>query len=73
MMVQYRTGDMLAPAISEAEALQTLVREFASCIREGGTPLTDSWAGVRMLEILEAVDASRAADGALVALPGPSR
>lgn len=68
MMVQYRTGDMLAPALSETEALQALVREFTACVRSGDTPLTDAWSGVRVLEILEAVDASRAANGALVPL-----
>jgi len=66
MMVQYRTGDMVAPAISESEALQILVRDFTACIRSGGTPLTDSWSGVRVLEILEAVDASCRANGVLV-------
>ena len=73
MMVQYRTGDMVAPAISEAEALQSLVRDFTSCIRSGGTPLTDSWSGVRVLEILEAVDASCAAGGVLVPIEGQPR
>lgn len=73
MMVQYRTGDMLAPAISEAEALQALVRDFTGCIRNGGKPLTDSWSGVRVLEILEAVDASCAAQGTLVPIPKASR
>ena len=40
---------MQAPALAETEALQTLVRDFAHCIRNGGTPLTDSWSGVRVL------------------------
>lgn len=66
LMVQYRTGDMLAPALSETEALQAVVRDFTTCIRSGATPLTDSWSGVRVLEILEAVDASRQARGELV-------
>lgn len=66
LMFQYRIGDMHAPALKDAEALQSLVREFATCIREGGTPRTDAWQGVRVLEILEAVDRSRAANGVLV-------
>jgi predicted dehydrogenase len=66
LLIQYRTGDMQAPALAETEALQTLVRDFAHCIRNGGTPLTDSWSGVRVLDLLEAVDRSRAANGALV-------
>ncbi len=66
LMVQYRTGDMLAPALNETEALQGVVRDFTACIRKGGRPLTDSWSGVRVLEILEAVDASRQSRGELV-------
>jgi len=71
-MVQYRTGDMHAPAISESEALQALVRDFAQCIRKGDRPLTDSWSGVRVLEILEAVDASRQGSGVLVPIGATS-
>ena len=66
LMFQYRIGDMHAPALTDAEALQTLVRDFASCIRNGGRPRTDLWQGVRVLEILEAVDRSRSENGALV-------
>jgi predicted dehydrogenase len=66
LMFQYRTGDMHAPALTDAEALQQLVQDFARCIRHGGTPLTDCWQGVRVLEVLEAVDRSRASSGALV-------
>jgi predicted dehydrogenase len=73
VMVQYRSGDMHAPALVETEALQALVRDFATCIRDGGTPLTSGWSGVRVLEILEAVDASQAASGALVPIPGAGR
>lgn len=65
-MVQYRIGDMLAPALSESEALQGVVREFAAAIREQRAPLTDGHAGVRVLDILEAAHRSLAADGALV-------
>ena len=65
-MVQYRIGDMLAPALSEVEALQGVVREFTAAIREGRAPLTDGNAGVRVLDILEATHRSLAAAGALV-------
>lgn len=66
LMVQYRIGDMHAPALKDTEALQSLVLDFATCIRAGGRPLTDSWQGVRVLEILEAIERSRAADGQMV-------
>ncbi len=68
MMFQYRIGDMHAPALTETEALLSLVTHFADCIRTSATPRTDAWQGVRVLEILEAVDRSQAQRGALVEL-----
>jgi predicted dehydrogenase len=65
-MVQYRVGDMLAPALADLEALQGVVREFAAAIRERRPALTDGAAGVRILDILEAVHRSLEVDGTLV-------
>jgi predicted dehydrogenase len=67
-MVQYRTGDMYAPALTETEALQAVVREFARCVRTGETPLTDGRSGLRVLRVLEAVDESIRNDGVLTPL-----
>jgi predicted dehydrogenase len=65
-LVSYRTGDMVAPALSEVEALHGVLSEFAAAIREGRPPLTDGNAGLRVLKILEAVPRSVARDGAAV-------
>ena len=65
-LVSYRTGDMVAPALSEVEALHGVLSEFAAAIREGRPPLTDGNAGLRVLKILEAVPRSGARDGAAV-------
>ena len=65
-MVQYRIGDMLAPALPESEALQGVVRELAAAIREKRPARTDGHAGVRILDILEAAHRSLRAEGALV-------
>jgi predicted dehydrogenase len=65
-LVSYRTGDMVAPALSEVEALHGVLSEFAAAIREGRPPLTDGHAGLRVLKILEAVPRSVARDGAAV-------
>lgn len=67
-LISYRTGDMVAPALAEHEALSAVVAEFAGAIREARAPLTDGHAGLRVLEILEAASASLAADGASIAL-----
>ena len=54
-MVDYRTGDMVIPAINEtSEALGSVVAHFAHCARTGATPLTDGRAGLRILDVLEA-------------------
>jgi predicted dehydrogenase len=65
-LVSYRTGDMIAPALAEVEALQGALQEFAAAIREGRPALTDGASGLRVLKILEAVPRSIDRDGASV-------
>ncbi len=67
-LISYRTGDLVAPALPEYEALRGVVGEFTSAIREHRAPLTDGNAGLRVLEILEAATQSIANDGAVVPL-----
>jgi predicted dehydrogenase len=57
-IVSYRTGDMVAPALPEREALRGVMTEFAASITERRRPLTDGWSGVRVLSILESASAS---------------
>ena len=66
--IAYRTGDMLAPALSDREALTTMVEEFAAAIREDRSPRTDGGSGLRVLDILEAASHSLAFKGAVVPL-----
>ncbi len=68
MLVSYRSGDMVAPALVEREALGQMVGHFAASIRTGEPSLTDGRAGLRVLEILEAASRSLAGGGAAVAL-----
>ncbi len=63
MLISYRTGDMVAPAIPEREALRAMADEFAAAISTGRAPLTDGRSGLRVLEILEAASRSLAAGG----------
>jgi predicted dehydrogenase len=69
-LVQYRSGDMVAPALPEREALGAVVAEFAESIRAGRAPRTDGRAGLRVLDILEAASASLEFRGAVVPLRG---
>jgi predicted dehydrogenase len=70
MQVNYRSGDMVAPALGEREALGAMVEEFAGAIRGGRPALTDGRAGLRVLEILEAASRSLALQGAVIELKG---
>ncbi|PWU57939.1 oxidoreductase [Micromonospora sp. S4605] len=68
MLVSYRSGDMVAPALTEREALRTMVEEYARSIRSGTPALTDGRAGLRVIAILEAASRSLADGGRLVNL-----
>jgi len=68
IMVSYRSGDMIAPALVEREALRTMVEEFGTAIRTGSPALTDGRSGLRVLAILEAASKSLAAGGEMVTL-----
>ncbi|TXS32281.1 gfo/Idh/MocA family oxidoreductase [Streptomyces sp. ms191] len=67
-LISYRSGDMVAPAIGEKEALRSMVDEFGAAIRERRAPLTDGRAGLRVLDILEAASRSLEFRGAVVGL-----
>ena len=66
LLISYRSGDMVAPALGEREALQSMVEEFGRAIRTGTPPLTDGRAGLRVLQILEAASRSIAEGGATI-------
>lgn len=66
--IGYRAGDMWAPNISTREALQTEVEHFIGCVRNGTTPISDGYSGLRVVEILEAASRSIADQGKPVSL-----
>lgn len=68
MLVGYRTGDMWAPKLDMAEALQTEALHFIRCIQQGERPITDGEAGLRVVRILEAATQSMKKQGELVEL-----
>ncbi len=57
-LVSYRTGDMYAPKIEEAEALKVETRYFLDCVTNGTKPINDGLAGLRVVRILEAAEQS---------------
>ncbi len=68
ILVQYRTGDMLAPKIDLTEALKKVSQEFVRSITDGRTPLTDGRAGLRVVRILEAANHSIKKNGQVMEL-----
>jgi predicted dehydrogenase len=72
-LVQYRSGDVLAPRLDDREALAVEVDELVRCILHGGTPTSDGRAGLRAVRVLEAASRS-ARDGSLpIALDADAR
>lgn len=63
VLISYRSGEMVAPALPETEALANVVDEFLAAIRERRSPLTGGESGLRVLEILEAAEQSLAQEG----------
>jgi len=73
MLIGYRTGDMYAPQLDMSEALRVEAQHFAECIELGGQPLTDGYAGLRVVRMLEAATQSMKKQGALIELAGEKR
>ncbi len=63
LLVSYRSGDMWAPRVEQAEALKVELNYFVECVMKGETPINDGVAGARVVKILEASDQSLKARG----------
>jgi len=59
---------MWAPQVPQLEALHVELDYFAKCIKEGKTPINDGMAGLRIVRMLEAAEASIQKRGELVRL-----
>jgi predicted dehydrogenase len=68
LMVSYRSGDMWAPRVEQAEALRVELGHFVDCIKRDETPVNDGVAGLRVVKLLEAADRSLAERGRAVRL-----
>jgi predicted dehydrogenase len=58
LLTGYRVGDVLAPYLDTGEALRLMAREFVTSIAERRAPLTDGYAGYRVVRLLEAAQRS---------------
>jgi len=68
LMVSYRSGDMWAPRVEQAEALKVELNYFIECIAKDQPPLNDGVAGLRVVKLLEAADRSLKERGRAIAL-----
>jgi predicted dehydrogenase len=68
LLVHYRSGDMWAPQIEQVEALTRELAYFVECIAKDKKPMNDGEAGLRVVRMLEAANASIRKRGALVHL-----
>jgi predicted dehydrogenase len=68
LLVSYRSGDVWAPKIEQAEALKVELEYFTDCIVNNRTPFNDGGAGLRVVKILEAADQSLKERGRAVQL-----
>ena len=68
MLTGYRNGDMLAPNLEGTEALRLMAREFVTSIAEKRAPLSDGHAGLRIVRLLEAAQASIELNGRVMYL-----
>jgi predicted dehydrogenase len=68
LLVQYRSGDMVAPKVDQTEALEAVCAHFVECVASGRAPLTDGQAGRDVVRLLEAAQKSIAQGGSTVDL-----
>jgi predicted dehydrogenase len=68
VQIDYRTGDVWSPHVPAQEPLRTMVSHFVDCVENGRKPLTDGWAGLRIVRILDAAQRSIKAQGGRITL-----
>ncbi len=66
LLVSYRSGDMWAPQLEQAEALDRELSYFVECIDNDVEPFNNGAAGLRVVNMLEAASASMKQRGSLV-------
>lgn len=68
VLVNYRRGEMRAPALDNKEALGTELREIAAVLRGGEGQVATGEDGLEIVRVLEAAETSLKHDGARIAL-----
>jgi len=66
LRVSYRAGDLWVPRVEQVEALALETQYFVDCIQNGKTPFNNGVAGLRVVQMLEAIDQSMSHKGKMV-------
>ena len=66
LRVSYRAGDLWAPRVEQVEALAVETQYFVECVLSGQNPFNDGRAGLRVVQMLEAIDHSMLQNGQMV-------
>lgn len=68
ILVDYRTGDMVAPKVEHREALQVEAEHIVRCVQTRAEPLTAGATGLAVIRVLEAAEHSIKNGGVRVTL-----
>ncbi|MBI4684856.1 MAG: Gfo/Idh/MocA family oxidoreductase [Nitrospirae bacterium] len=66
LLVSYRSGDMWVPKVEQTEALKIEAEYFIRCISNNERPINDGYAGLRVVNMLEACDKSLKNNGQMI-------
>lgn len=66
VLVEYRTGNMFAPHVEQEEALSLVAKDFLDSIKKGHKPMSDGYAGLNVVRILEAATESLKQGGKVI-------
>ena len=58
LLVSYRSGDAHIPKLDGTEALKSEIEYFGSCLEKNEEPFNNGQAGLQVVRLLEAADAS---------------
>lgn len=64
----YLFGDIRIPHVAEAEPLKEECSHFLHCVRTGEEPVSDGWAGLHVVGVLESLQRSLGNQGAMEAV-----
>ncbi len=68
LLVSYRMGDVWSPRLEQVEALKAETQYFVECVEKDMRPFNDGAAGLEIVRMLEAANASLAQKGGMVYL-----